>query len=190
MKLLLHICCAPCAVYPVRELREKGITVMGYFYRNNIHPYSECLKRERTLTDYGAAIDLPLILQSGYDMEEFLRNVTFRESDRCRYCYYDRLKATALTARHGGFDGYSSTLLYSKFQKHDLIRAIGEAVGRETGVRFYYDDFRRGWKAGIDESKRLQLYRQQYCGCIYSEKERFYRPDQKKRATPADARKG
>lgn len=179
MKLLLHICCAPCAIYPVRLLRERDITVMGYFHKSNIHPYSECLRRQQALEDYSAGIDLGVIYQDGYDMENFIRNVVYRETERCRYCYYDRLKSTALTARHGKFDCFSSTLLYSKFQRHALIREIGEAVGKETGVRFYYEDFRPGWKEGIEESKRLNLYRQQYCGCIYSEKERFYHPERK-----------
>jgi hypothetical protein len=181
MKLLLHICCAPCAIHPVRVLRERGLTVMGYFHKSNIHPYSECLRRQQALEEYSAAIDLGVIYQAGYDMETFLRNVVFRESDRCRYCYYDRLRSTALAARHGKFDFFSSTLLYSKFQKHDLIREMGEAVGKEAGVRFHYEDFRPGWKEGIEESRRLGLYRQQYCGCLYSEKERYYRADQASR---------
>ncbi len=179
MKILLHICCAPCAIYPVNLLRERDITVMGYFHKSNIHPYSECLKRQQALEEYSADIDLRVIYQDGYDMETFIRNVVFREAERCRYCYHDRLRATALTARHGKFDGFSSTLLYSKFQKHELIREIGESVGRETGVRFYYEDFRPGWKEGIEASKQSGLYRQQYCGCVYSEKERFYHPEKK-----------
>jgi hypothetical protein len=150
---------------------------MGYYYNPNIHPYSEFDKRRQTLAGYSDTIGLKMIWPQGYDMENFLRNVAFRESERCRYCYYDRLRSTALTARHGKFDGFSSTLLYSKFQKHDLIREIGEAVGRDTGVPFYYEDFRSGWKEGVETSKHLGLYRQQYCGCIYSEKERFYRSE-------------
>ena len=173
MKLLLHICCAPCAIYPVRMLKEKDISAMGYFYKNNVHPYTECLKRQQTLIEYSASIDMQVILQDGYDMEDFLRNVVHRESERCRYCYYDRLKTTALTARHGKFDFFSSTLLYSKFQKHDLIREIGEAVGRETGVGFYYEDFRDGWKQGKAITKSYGLYTQKYCGCLFSELERF-----------------
>lgn len=176
MKLLLHICCAPCSIYPARVMREEGLEVMGFFYRHNIHPYSECLRRQQTLQDYAERIDLQVIYQPDYDLEGFLRRVVYRESNRCGQCYHDRLRATALTARRGRFDAFTSTLLYSKFQKHDQIRAIGEAVGKEVGVPFHYRDFRTGWKEGVDESKRLKMYRQQYCGCIYSEKERFYRP--------------
>lgn len=175
MKMLLHICCAPCSIIPVRHLRQLGMSVMGFFYRHNIHPFTECLKREQTLLEYSAGIDLQVVCQKDYDLEGFIQNVVYRESDRCRFCYHDRLKSTALLARRGRFDAFSTTLLYSKFQQHDLIRTIGESVGREAGVQFYYHDFREYWKAGIEESKRLDLYRQSYCGCVYSEKDRFYK---------------
>jgi predicted adenine nucleotide alpha hydrolase (AANH) superfamily ATPase len=148
---------------------------MGFFYRHNIHPYTECLKRQETLQAYAQTADLNVIYQKGYDVEGFLRNVAFRENQRCRYCYHDRLRSAALFAKRGKFDYFSSTLLYSKFQKHDQIIAAAEAVAKSVGVPFFYQDFRRGWKDGVEESKRLGLYRQQYCGCIYSEKERFYK---------------
>jgi predicted adenine nucleotide alpha hydrolase (AANH) superfamily ATPase len=175
VKLLLHICCGPCTVYPLTVLRREAETVMGFFYRNNIHPYSECLRRQETLAAYAQRVALKVIYQEGYDLEGFLRNVAWREANRCDYCYHDRLNSTALVARRGKFDAFSSTLLYSKFQKHETIRSIGEAVGRSVGIPFYYRDFRSGWRQGVEESKRLGLYRQQYCGCIFSEKERFYR---------------
>jgi len=147
---------------------------MGFFYRHNIHPYQECLKRQETLADYADAMNLRVIFQEGYDLEGFIRNVAFRESQRCNLCYHERLTATAHVAKRGRFDYFTTTLLYSKFQQHEQIRSIGEAIGKSLGVPFYYHDFRKGWKAGIAESKQLNMYRQQYCGCIYSEKERFY----------------
>ncbi len=176
MKLLLHMCCGPCAVYPVERLRGEGVEVMGFFYRHNIHPYTECLRRQETLEKWAGDIGLRVIVQKGYDLEGFLRRVVFREADRCTTCYYDRLRSTALLARRGRFDAFSSTLLYSKFQKHGHIREIGEALGRQIGVPFHYVDFRAGWKEGIARSKELGMYRQSYCGCIYSEKERYYKP--------------
>lgn len=176
MKLLLHICCGPCCIYPVDRLRAEGMDVMGFYYRHNIHPYTECVRRQETLAAYADSIGLRVIYQEGYDLEGFLRNVIFRESNRCYYCYHDRLKTTALLARRGKFDYFSTTLLYSKFQKHDMIRSIGEAVGKETGVAFYYEDFRTGWKEGIERSRQSGMYRQQYCGCIYSEKDRYFTP--------------
>jgi predicted adenine nucleotide alpha hydrolase (AANH) superfamily ATPase len=155
---------------------------MSFFYRHNIHPYSECLRRQETLEAFAASQNLRVIIQGGYDLEGFLRNVAFREKERCRYCYHDRLRAAAMVARKGKFDAYTSTLLYSRFQKHDMIQDVGESIARETGIPFLYRDFRTGWREGIDQSKALGMYRQPYCGCIYSEKDRFYR-DEKPSAT-------
>lgn len=177
---MIHICCGPCSIYPVEAMRANGLDVMGFFYRHNIHPYSECLKRQQNLEAYARQIGLRLIIQEGYDLEGFIQNVVYREKDRCTYCYHDRLRTTALMARRGKFDYYSSTLLYSKHQNHDMIKSMGESIGKAVGVPFLYEDFRSGWKEGIQKSKDLEMYRQQYCGCIYSEKERFYKPSNEK----------
>jgi predicted adenine nucleotide alpha hydrolase (AANH) superfamily ATPase len=175
MKALLHICCANCAIYPINNMREEGLEVMGFFYRHNIHPYTECLRRQEALEAYAEKIKLKVIYQEGYDLEGFIQNVAFRESERCNYCYHDRLRSTALLAKRGKFDYFSSTLLYSKHQQHELIRSMGESIGKSVGVPFLYRDYREGWKEGIECSKQMGLYRQQYCGCIYSEKERFFK---------------
>jgi predicted adenine nucleotide alpha hydrolase (AANH) superfamily ATPase len=129
----------------------------------------------QTLSDYAESIDLKLIISEAYDLELFLRNVVYREKNRCLFCYQERLRTTALMARRGKFDAFSTTLLYSKFQKHETIQSIGHAVGKEVGIPFVYQDFRVGWQDGVSTSKKLGMYRQQYCGCIYSEKERYYR---------------
>ena len=100
MKVLLHSCCGPCTIYPLGILRDDGCDVMGFFYRHNIHPYTECLRRQETLERYAAEQKLRVIIQDGYDMEGFIRNVAFREQERCRYCYHDRLRAAALVARN------------------------------------------------------------------------------------------
>ena len=149
--------------------------MMGFFYRHNIHPFQECIKRENTLKQYSQSVDLKVIYQLDYKLEKFLQSIVFREKERCRYCYYDRLKATALVAKKGKFQGFTTTLLYSKFQKHEHIKQTGEAIAKKYGLKFFYHDFREGWKFGIEESKRLEMYRQQYCGCIYSEKDRYYK---------------
>ncbi len=174
MKLLLHTCCAPCSIYPVQELRKRDVDVVGYFFRHNIHPYTECVKRQETLEKYASMIDLKVIFQEGYDLERFLQKIIFRESVRCLFCYRQRLEATARIAKKSRFDYFSTTLLYSKFQKHDMIKSIGEATGKSVGIEFFYEDFRNGWKEGVETSKHLGMYRQQYCGCIYSEKERYF----------------
>ncbi len=175
MKVLLHVCCGPCSIYPLRVLRAEKYDVMGYFYGSNIHPYTECLKRQKTLSEYADKVGLKLIVSEDYDLEHFLRNVVYREKDRCLFCYRERLRSTAMMAKRGKFDAFSTTLLYSKFQKHETIQSIGRAVGQEIGISFLYQDFRAGWKEGVDTSKALNMYRQQYCGCIYSEKERYFR---------------
>ena len=177
MKVLLHICCAPCAIVPVRELRSAGTAVTGFFFRHNIHPFSECLRRQQSLDDYARQIGLEMIWQAGYDLEGFIRSVVYREEERCLICYRQRLLATAALARQGHYDAYSTTLLYSRYQRHDALRDIGESLGRTLGVPFFYRDFRPGWKHGIEESRRIGLYRQKYCGCVYSEKERFFKDE-------------
>ncbi len=174
MKLLLHICCAPCSIYPVKVLQDMDMDIMGFFYRYNIHPFQECLKREDTLKQYSDSLGLKVIFQKDYKIEIFLQSIVFREKERCRYCYYDRLKATALVAKKGKFEGFTTTLLYSNIQNHELIKQTGEAIAKKYNLKFFYHDFREGWKFGIEESKRLEMYRQQYCGCIYSEKDRYY----------------
>lgn len=173
MKILLHICCAPCAIYPVQALTGGGHYVHGFFYNPNIHPYQEFSRRVAALEEYAGLRNLPVIWDKTYDLERFLRQVVFREAQRCRFCYHLRLSAAARTARGGKFDAFTTTLLYSKHQRHDLIREIGEQVARETGLPFFYADFREGWQTGQTQSRELGLYRQQYCGCIYSERERY-----------------
>jgi predicted adenine nucleotide alpha hydrolase (AANH) superfamily ATPase len=173
MKILLHICCAPCAAYPAAALTDVGHQVRGFFFNPNIHPYQEFSRRIATLEAYAAKTGLPIIWDRSYLLEEFLREIMFREQERCRFCYYLRLKATARVAKGGKFDAFTSTLLYSKFQNHEMIREIGQYLVQEVGVPFYYDDFRKGWAEGMAKSKKLGLYKQQYCGCIFSERDRF-----------------
>ena len=174
MKILFHICCAPCAIYPVKEMRSSGMTVTGYFFNHNIHPFLEYRKRLETVQEYAAKIDLDVIYRDEYRLEDFLEAVADSPQERCLYCYSSRLEAVAAAAVKGGFDAYSSSLLYSRFQKHDLIRELGEQIGARYCIPFHYSDYRLGWKEGIDISKKMGLYRQQYCGCIYSEKDRYH----------------
>ena len=174
MKILMHICCGPCAVYPVGELLGEGHRVFGYYFNPNIHPYQEFARRRDTLAEWAAGLDFKVIFSEEYDIESYFRETVYRETERCRFCYMIRLKQAALVARKGKFDAISTTLLYSKFQKHDLIAEIGRETAAQNGLEFFYRDFREGWKEGVRLSKELGMYRQQYCGCLYSEKERFY----------------
>ncbi len=173
MKILLHICCAPCTVYPLQAMSAMGHQVRGFFSNPNIHPYQEYLRRAATLESYAAKVRLPVIWDRTYPLEEFLRGIAFREKERCRFCYYIRLSAAARVARGGKFDAFTSTLLYSKFQNHELIKELGQQLVQEVGVPFYYEDFRQGWTEGRNKANKLGLYKQQYCGCIFSERDRF-----------------
>lgn len=180
MKILLHICCGPCSIYPVRILREEGHDIHGYYYNPNIHPYREYIRRRDALAEWAESINLPVIYSDDYDLREYLRRIVYREAERCRFCYSMRLEKAAFIARRGKFDALTTTLLYSKFQKHSLIEETGKAAARGKGVEFLYRDFRDGWKEGVERSKQLGMYRQQYCGCIFSEKERYYGSDRSK----------
>lgn len=173
MNLLLHICCAPCAVFPVQELRSSGMQISGFFFNHNIHPYLEYRKRLETVQEYSALVELEVIYRDEYRLEEFLGAVATDPEQRCLYCYASRLEVAAAEAACRGFDAFSSTLLYSRYQKHEMISELCRGFAQKYGVDFHYSDFRTGWQKGIDISKKLGLYRQQYCGCVYSEKERY-----------------
>jgi len=173
MKSLLHICCANCAIYPVEVLRKRGEEVVGFFFNPNIHPYQEYQKRLESLRRYAEEAGLEMIYRDEYLLEDFLKHVSQDPERRCFYCYSLRLEATARVARERGFDQFSTTLLQSIHQNHSLIHETGDRISREFGFPFYYEDFRPGWERGVEVSKKMALYRQQYCGCIYSEKERY-----------------
>lgn len=173
MKILLHTCCGPCALFPLHRLRTDGHLVTGFFYNHNIHPYQEYARRRDAAIQMAKQQEMPLIMRDDYDLEGFLKNVAAEPDTRCSYCYSSRLRATAQAAAEGNFDAFTASLLYSRYQKHDEIKIAGEQLGNEYGIRFYYEDFRTGWQEGIRLSKEQGLYRQQYCGCIYSEKERY-----------------
>ena len=175
MKLLLHICCGPCAIYPVKKLRSSGVEVTGLFYNHNIHPYTEYKLRMEALKKYAELVELEVIYREEYRLEEFLSQVAGEPQARCAYCYRSRMEETAKSAAELGFPGFSSTLLYSRYQNQEMIREFGVKLGERYGVRFHYEDFRTGWQEGINLSKEMGLYRQKYCGCIYSEKERYVR---------------
>jgi len=176
MKVLLHICCAPCAIVPVGELREEGHDVTGMFFNPNIHPFLEHQRRLETLREYAAMVPFEVLWPDDYPLEEFLQAVVHLGHDRCGECYRIRLDRAAGTAAAGGYEAFTTTLLYSRYQRHDQIREVAEEMGRKHGIPFLYRDFRGGWQEGVRQSRHMGLYRQPYCGCVFSEKERFCRP--------------
>jgi epoxyqueuosine reductase len=175
-RLFLHICCAPCLIAPLRHLREESAwQVEGFWFNPNLHPYTEYRKRMETLHDFVARVVLPMHWHDDYALEMFLKTVAPAPDLRCESCYRIRLRETAKQALELHFDAFSSTLLYSRYQKHDLIVAVAREAAQEFGVSFYYEDFRVFWDEGNRLSREDGMYRQPYCGCIYSEKERYYK---------------
>jgi len=174
MKILLHICCANCAIYPVETLSGEGHTLTALFFNHNIHPYREYVLRRDTARDYADRRGLPVLWRDEYRLDDFLAATAADPTKRCAYCYRSRLRETARTAAEGEYDAFTTSLLYSRYQNHDMIREIGEELAAEYGIPFLYRDFRSGWNEGIRISKEMQLYRQQYCGCIYSERDRYH----------------
>lgn len=204
MKLLLHMCCGPCSCYPVKKLREDGVEPVGYFFNPNIHPYQEWDRRLKTAKEFAEKTGLELRMEETFRMRDFLRRALAAEGDeatpqagtqeealrfveayreqkdrRCRMCYTWRLGEAARFASENGFEAFTSTLFYSIYQQHDLMRELAQHFAEVYGVEFYYEDFRVGWQEGIDISLDLGLYRQGYCGCIFSEEERYSRVMQK-----------
>jgi predicted adenine nucleotide alpha hydrolase (AANH) superfamily ATPase len=172
-KLLIHVCCAHCAAYTVEYWRQQGCEVSGFWYNPNIHPYTEHQQRLESMKLLAEKTDLPLIVDGAYDVVEYFRRVAGHEEERCRHCFRLRLAKTAEIACDKGYDGFTTTLLISPHQQHELIREVGDMVAGEKGAEFLYTDLRKRYSDSRHITKPMDLYRQQYCGCIYSEWERY-----------------
>ena len=174
MNLLLHTCCAPCSVYCIDSLRKEGIEPISYWYNPNIHPYIEYKTRGDTLKEYSQMENFKLIIEEDYGLDEFCKNVSNDLKNRCKnYCYPVRLEQTAKFAKENGFDAFSTTLLVSPYQQHDVIKEIAEQMAKKYGVEFVYRDFRVGFREGQAKARELGLYMQKYCGCVFSEEDRY-----------------
>ena len=175
MKLLLHVCCGPCAAWPARELLEQGHDLIGFFFNPNIHPYHEHQRRLDAAQELARRSEFPLLISEGYRPELYFRDVAFHEdeSERCCFCYTLRLQKAAVKARETGCEGFTTSLLISPYQKHDLICAIGTWIGEQSGVPFIHYDWRPAYHDGRRVAREMGLYSQRYCGCIFSEYERF-----------------
>ena len=170
MKLLMHVCCAPCSVYCINSLRKEGIEPTLYWYNPNIHPYEEYIKRRDCLKEYSERINVKTIFEDEYGLDEFCKNVSNNIDTRCTYyCYPKRLRKTFEYAKENGYDTVTTTLLYSIYQKHEYIKRLCEDLSKKFGIDFLYKDFRVGFWEGHDNSIKEGLYMQKYCGCIFSE---------------------
>lgn len=174
MRILIHICCAPCFTYPHKKLREQGHEVVGFWYNPNIHPFLEYKAREDSVKKY-AFLEKVEIIYGEYELSAYLqRAVKANERDeRCIQCYEYRLEKTATYAKEKNYDAFTTTLLVSRHQKHNNIKKLGMLLSEKYSIPFHYVDFREGWNQGKAIATHYSLYRQKYCGCIYSEWERY-----------------
>jgi predicted adenine nucleotide alpha hydrolase (AANH) superfamily ATPase len=161
------MCCGPCSVYPASVLKEENIEFEGLFYNPNIHPWQEYSRRRENVDILSKIKDIKVNYLEGFSQQTWER---FNGSDdaRCNMCYSIRLEKTAAYAKEKGFDAFSTTLLVSPYQKHDLIMELGEKLCKKHGVEFYYRDFRPGFRQGQQQAREIGLYRQKFCGCIVS----------------------
>ena len=174
MKLLMHACCAPCSVYCVDTLRNMDIEPTMFWYNPNIHPYKEYEARRDCFIDYCEKMKLKKEIIEEYGLDEFCKNVVNNLDTRCiDYCYPVRLRKLFEFAKENGYDTVTTTLLYSIYQKHDFIKNEMEKLSKEYGIEFLYIDFRKGFWEGHEKAKELGLYMQKYCGCVFSEEDRY-----------------
>jgi len=178
MKLLLHICCAPCIAAPLAELRSGGTEVTGFFHNPNIHPLLEFRKRLRAVEVFAEQEKLELIGRPEYGLHDFLRQAGPHACDgqggaRCAVCYRMRIDAAAALAREERFDAFTTSMLFSRHQNHELIRRLASDAAEREGVGFHYADLRHMADQSMEIARKRALYRQQYCGCIFSEYERY-----------------
>ncbi len=173
MKLLMHICCAPCANAPIEMLRQRGTDVTGFWYNPNIHPFTEYRARRNCLTDYAKTIDLPLLMKDDYGLRPFCRQVAEDIAGRCVKCYEMRLMETAKTAKEQGFDAFTSSLFISPYQNFELMREVAKKAEDTYEIRFLDEDFRPLFREGQNRARELGFYMQKYSGCIFSEQERY-----------------
>jgi predicted adenine nucleotide alpha hydrolase (AANH) superfamily ATPase len=188
----------------VRRLRQEGHDVTAHWYNPNIHPAQEYRARLAAFREYLVREWVPAVIDDQYGLGQFLSLVWPGEAqrpERCHACYRSRLGATARAAARGGFDAFTSTLLGSPYQPHRAVTQIGEAAGAREGVIFLDLDWRPGFRAGQRAADEMGLYRQGYCGCVFSEAERLAaeglnwsglgsdNPDEPQRPLPGEARR-
>jgi len=169
MRLLLHTCCAPCAIYPMKQAKEKNLDIAGFFYNPNIHPEAEYKKRQKESTDFFTSEGAEVITCETKAEDFFGRVPAGRPAvERCPRCWRMRLEKTHAFAVQNGFDAFSTTLLGSPYQDHQTLIKICNELAEDSTVRFYYEDFRIGFKDAHRIAKDKGIYCQNYCGCVFS----------------------
>jgi len=173
-KLLLHVCCAPCATVPLERLAEE-YDITGHFSNPNIHPYQEYRDRREETRRYFNQLGFELIVPSKYEIEDWFKATVGLEKEkeggaRCPVCYKLRLGQTAKLAKDLSFDHFTTTLTVSPHKKTDIINRIGQELAKEYAINYLNFDFKKedGFKRSIELSKENKLIRQDYCGCVFS----------------------
>ena len=179
MKLLVHTCCAPCLIgtkLTIDDWAEKQnipVELACYWYNPNIHPYTEYKARFEALGEYALKNDINFISCDEYGLVEFTKNVIDDLQNRCGYCYSSRLEKAAKYAADNNFDAFTTSLLVSPYQNHELLRATGEKYAAEYNTQFFYCDARGNFREGQKSARASGIYMQKYCGCIFSEQDRY-----------------
>jgi predicted adenine nucleotide alpha hydrolase (AANH) superfamily ATPase len=164
-------------------LRAENIEPVCFWYNPNIHPLSEYKARRNALAEYCRLAGLELLLAGSYGLREFISMIYPDFGSRCPNCYRSRLESAAKYAAENSYESFSTTLLISPYQNHGLIKKIAEELAAKYGARFLYRDFRPYFREGQQKAREQGLYMQKYCGCIFSEEERF----RKNKKTPKSA---
>ena len=172
--VLLHCCCAPCSLSCIDPLRAGGLDLTAFWFNPNIHPWKEYQARRDCLLEYAPAIGMEVRVWEDYGLREFCRHAAADIDHRCAYCYTHRLEGTAKYA-------FTTTLLASLYQDHDGIVRAAEACAQHYGVEFLYRDFRPNFQAGNQRARELGFYMQKYCGCVFSEEDRYAKQIQRDR---------
>lgn len=173
--LLLHACCAPCSSYVLEYLNEY-FNITLYYYNPNISPESEYSFRISELHRLVSEMNIDVEIIDGEYTPEVFNEITMglenepEQGARCMKCYRLRLEHTAKLAKEWGFDYFTTTLSISPMKNTEALNSIGAALAERYGVSYLFSDFkkREGYKRSIELSRQYGLYRQNYCGCIYS----------------------
>jgi len=188
-ELLLHICCGPCSTHVIEVLRD-DFRVTGFFYNPNIFPPREQIRRLEEARRLCRRLGLPFI-QGRSDAQVWSRRMRGREQDReggphCSVCFWIRLERTAQEARRRGMEFFTTTLTVSPHKNAAVIQHMGQLAACRAGVRFYGRDFKKqnGFRRSCQLSEQYHLYRQDYCGCRYSLRERRGRGSVGRRGKP------
>ncbi len=169
-KILLHICCGPCATGGVEKINTQIYELIGFYYNPNIHPQEEYTKRLQETVDFFKSNNLKLIIPE-YDPQQYFKKIAGDENNkdkRCLKCWQLRLETTAQKATELGINTIGTTLRISPYQNQTKLLKISQEIAGRYNLNFYSDDLSAYYRYSVETSKRLGMYRQKYCGCTFS----------------------